>query len=119
MSSEFGQYIKHLRLRREMSQSELGRRADLHTSFLSRIESGEREPSRATVDAIADVLGIDHETARLVAFGYSEDSPVINRLRAALSALPASQEAIVLRQVTALVETAEYMAACEGVSNGD
>ena len=113
MSSEFGQYIKHLRLRREMSQSEMARQSGVEHSYISRLESGEREPSRATVDAIADVLGIDHETARLVAFGYSEDSPIINRLRAALSALQGAQEAIVLRQVTALVETAEFMAACE------
>ena len=115
MSSEFGQYIKHLRLRREMSQSELGRRADLHTSFLSRIEAGEREPSRATVDAIADVLGIDRETARLVAFGYSEDSPVFNRLRAAVSALPDAQQQVMLRQVAGLVELAEYYVGYEGL----
>lgn len=47
------------RLRKGWSQSELGRRAGLHSSVISRIESGETIGLPATRLAIAEALELD------------------------------------------------------------
>ena len=115
MTLEFGAYLRHVRMAKDISQSELANRAGYDHSFLSRLEAGTREPSRAAVDAIADVLELDRDTLRRIAFGYAEDSTDIQRLRDALSTLPTVQRELLERQVRALVDTAEYYATIEGV----
>jgi transcriptional regulator with XRE-family HTH domain len=48
--------ITRLRTRRGLSQSELGRRAGLSRSTISRLEAGVRVPSMAALAAIAKAL---------------------------------------------------------------
>ena len=115
MTLEFGAYLKHVRMAKDISQSELSRRAGLDHSYVSRLESGNRDPSRDVVDDIADVLKLDRDTLRRIAFGYAEDSTDIQRLRDALTTLPTVQRELLERQVRALVDTAEYYATIEGV----
>lgn len=115
MTAEFGAYLKHVRMAKDISQSRLADLAWLDHSYVSRLEGGSREPSRAAVDKIADVLELDRDTLRRIAFGYAEDSTDIQRLRDALSTLPTVQRGLLERQVRALVDTAEYYATIEGV----
>jgi len=53
---QLGKTIKRLRTETGLSQRELAEAAGLTPSFLSLIESGEREPSLATIRSLAKAL---------------------------------------------------------------
>lgn len=50
--------IKQLRTERELSQEELGRRSDIHTTWISHIESGRVNPTWGNIKRIARGLGV-------------------------------------------------------------
>ena len=54
--------IRAARVRRRMSQRELGRRTGLSASMLSQIENGKSEPSVSTLYAVASELGMSLDT---------------------------------------------------------
>uniref|UniRef100_A0A831X0P1 XRE family transcriptional regulator n=1 Tax=Thermorudis peleae TaxID=1382356 RepID=A0A831X0P1_9BACT len=54
----FGAELRRLREERGLSQSALARRARLDHTFISRLESGQREPSRESVEVLAAALGL-------------------------------------------------------------
>jgi len=56
--------LKHWRLRRELSQKELARRAGLTYDYIYRIESGRRGCNPETAQLLADVLQVDLEDLR-------------------------------------------------------
>lgn len=58
-----GERIRRLRAGAEISQRELAARTDLSPAYLSRIESGDRRPSRRALEAIASALAIPGVTA--------------------------------------------------------
>lgn len=113
MSVEFGIYLKQVREARGLSQTKLAERADIDTSYISRLEGGRRDPSAPMVDRLADALGIDRKTVRMAAFGYPDDPPELHRLRSALASLPTVQQILIGRQLAALADTAEFHAAYE------
>jgi len=51
--------LKHWRLRRELSQAKLARRADLTVDYLSKVESGRRGCNPSIAQHLADLLGVD------------------------------------------------------------
>jgi transcriptional regulator with XRE-family HTH domain len=53
-----GQAIKELRKEKELTQEELAQRADLHESYISVIEGGQRNPTWATLRSISRGLGL-------------------------------------------------------------
>jgi transcriptional regulator with XRE-family HTH domain len=53
-----GRAIKAFRKEKGLTQEELARRADLHESYISVLESGRRNPTWPTVDKISRGLGI-------------------------------------------------------------
>lgn len=53
-----GQAIKELRKENELTQEELAQRADLHESYISVIEGGQRNPTWATLRSISHGLGL-------------------------------------------------------------
>jgi transcriptional regulator with XRE-family HTH domain len=60
-----GQAIKQLRTERSLSQEELGRRSDIHMTWISHIESGRPNPTWGNVRRIA--YGLDVPLAQLAA----------------------------------------------------
>ncbi len=50
--------IAYERNKKEISQSELAKRANLNRSYISRIEKGVRTPSPETIDSLAKALDI-------------------------------------------------------------
>lgn len=58
MSATFGDRLTAYRRRADLSQSRLAERADLDTSYISRLATGSRVPSRETVEALATALGL-------------------------------------------------------------
>jgi transcriptional regulator with XRE-family HTH domain len=56
---EFGRLLKTLRERSGVSQSKLAERADFDHSYVSRLESGARMPTREAVDRLGGAMGLD------------------------------------------------------------
>ena len=71
-SPEFGVLLKGLREARRVSQSKLAERADFDHSYVSRLESGARMPTREAVERLARALGLAQveEDALLAAAGF-------------------------------------------------
>jgi transcriptional regulator with XRE-family HTH domain len=55
----FALRLKELREKAGLTQQELGLRADVHKLTVAKLEQGIREPSWATVQALAAALGVD------------------------------------------------------------
>ena len=51
--------IRRLRLRRGLTQEQLGEAADVAPRYVQRIETGRINPSAAVIAAIAETLGVD------------------------------------------------------------
>ena len=68
-ANAFGTALRELREQSNLSQSALGRRAQIHASIVSRLESGDRTPSNAAlVEALATGLRLSpDDTDRLLA----------------------------------------------------
>ena len=56
--SQFGALLKGFRERRGVSQSKLAERANFDHSYVSRLESGSRMPTRDAVDRLGMALGL-------------------------------------------------------------
>jgi len=57
-STEFGALLKSLREKRNVSQSKLAERAEFDHSYISRLESGARMPTREAVDRLAEAMDL-------------------------------------------------------------
>lgn len=57
--TEFGALLKSLREKRGVSQSKLAERADFDHSYVSRLESGARMPTREAVDRLGEALDLE------------------------------------------------------------
>lgn len=70
--TDLGRLLDALMARRDISQSQLARRADVSQGIVSRLRSGERTPSRDLVETLADALDASPiDRARLlVTAGY-------------------------------------------------
>ena len=69
---EFGSQLKVLREARRVSQSKLAERADFDHSYVSRLESGARMPTRDAVERLATALQLSHpeQDGLLAAAGF-------------------------------------------------
>lgn len=69
---EFGVQLKSLREARRVSQSKLAERADFDHSYVSRLESGARMPTRDAVErlAVALQLSLGEQDGLLAAAGF-------------------------------------------------
>jgi transcriptional regulator with XRE-family HTH domain len=55
----FGQRIRQLRVSKGISQEDFAEMAELHRTYISDVERGERNVSIATAYRIAQALGVD------------------------------------------------------------
>lgn len=53
-----GQVLRSLRIARDLTQEELGRRAGLSMTYISLVETGKRNPTIAAVSSVLAVFGI-------------------------------------------------------------
>jgi transcriptional regulator with XRE-family HTH domain len=58
LAESFVENLKFQRAKKKMSQEELGRKANLSTSYISMLERGQRSPPFGTVETIAKALGL-------------------------------------------------------------
>jgi transcriptional regulator with XRE-family HTH domain len=54
-----GVNVQRLRRELELTQEELGERANVHQTYLSQVEGGRRNPSVVVLDRIAKALKVD------------------------------------------------------------
>lgn len=82
-ASQLAELVRTAREAKGLSRKQLADLAGLDPSYLSRIESGERLPSRDLVLALADALGVSDQQMQtwLVAAGYAP-MPILGALRA-------------------------------------
>lgn len=66
--SAFGVMLREMREARAMSQAELGRRMDMGSGYISRVEAGKREPSREFVNAAIAALSLNAGERRALRF---------------------------------------------------
>jgi XRE family transcriptional regulator, regulator of sulfur utilization len=55
----FADRLKALRAAADLSQAELARRSGMHLMGISKLETGNRQPTWETVQALADALGVE------------------------------------------------------------
>lgn len=83
--SEFGTMLRTYREFIRLSQSRLAARADLDHSYVSRLESGQRTPTREAVTRISDALRLDAEQhdilMRAAGFINNDDAAFLTRLK--------------------------------------
>jgi len=58
ISSKFGQNLKRIRTKKKMSQGDIARALDVHRAYISGIENGKRNPTLATIQKLANALGV-------------------------------------------------------------
>jgi transcriptional regulator with XRE-family HTH domain len=68
-----GQAIRRLRTERDLSQEELGHRAEIHPTWISHIESGRTNPAWGTIRRIAGVFELPLSAIVLLAERLSEE----------------------------------------------
>ncbi len=70
--TEFGALLKSMREKRNVSQSKLAERADFDHSYVSRLESGARMPTREAVDRLGHALNLEQQQldSMLAAAGF-------------------------------------------------
>ncbi len=56
----FGKKLKEIRKSKNMTQQDLAELCDLHPTSIGMIEAGKRTPSFATVELLANKLGIEY-----------------------------------------------------------
>ncbi len=83
----FGERVRTLRHARTWSQEELGSRANLHPTYVSSCERGERNASILSILAIADALDVDP------ALLFTRDAAAFDRGVAATKPVPAKRKA--------------------------
>ena len=58
IKQKLGDRIRKLRLEKRLSQENLAFESNMHRTYLSSIERGERNPSLKNIEAIANALGL-------------------------------------------------------------
>ena len=55
---KFGEKLKEIRLKKDLSQGDLASILNVHRSYISGLERGRRNPSLLTVHKVAKALGV-------------------------------------------------------------
>lgn len=76
---KLGDVINAARLKKDWSLRDLAKEADVHHSYLQRVENGTYSPSREVVERLAGALGIDKAVLLQLA-GYAAEDPLIQAI---------------------------------------
>ena len=58
ISPKLGLNLKRIRTKKKMSQGDIARALEVHRAYVSGIETGKRNPTRATIEKLANALGV-------------------------------------------------------------
>ena len=57
-SEKLGQNMKRIRVKKKMSQGDITRSLEVARGYISNIENGKKNPTLATIQRLADALGV-------------------------------------------------------------
>lgn len=104
--------IKELRKERKWSQKELGEKVDVSESFISKVESGKKQPSREVTAKIAEVFNITTDFL----LGLSDEEELnemldlkFKAMKERLANLPESQRDMIMKQAENLMTEFEKL----------
>ncbi|MCU4734223.1 helix-turn-helix transcriptional regulator [Bacillus cereus] len=104
--------IKELRKGRKWSQKELGEKVDVSESFISKVESGKKQPSREVTAKIAEVFNVTTDFL----LGRSEEEKLnemldvkFRAMKERLANLPESQREMIMKQAENLMAEFEKL----------
>ena len=58
ISPKLGLNLKRIRTKKKMSQGDIARALEVHRAYVSGIENGKRNPTLATIENLANALGV-------------------------------------------------------------
>ena len=58
ISEQLGKNMKRIRAKKKMSQGDIARALEVDRGYISNIENGKKNPTLATIDKLAKVLGV-------------------------------------------------------------
>ena len=58
ISKKLGENLKKVRVKKKLSQGALARLLEVDKGYISNIESGKKNPTLATIQRLADALGV-------------------------------------------------------------
>jgi transcriptional regulator with XRE-family HTH domain len=58
ISKQLGQNMKRIRAKKEMSQGDIARALEVDRGYISNIENGKKNPTIATIQKLANALGV-------------------------------------------------------------
>ncbi|KKT35248.1 MAG: hypothetical protein UW24_C0012G0053 [Parcubacteria group bacterium GW2011_GWA2_44_12] len=58
VSTKLGKNLKRIRTAKKLSQGAIARKLNVHRAYVSGIEHGKRNPTLATIDRLAEALGV-------------------------------------------------------------
>ncbi len=58
ISAKLGQNMKRIRAKKKMSQGDIARALDVDRGYISNIENGKKNPTIATIQKLANALGV-------------------------------------------------------------
>ena len=58
ISAQLGQNMKRIRAKKKMSQGDIARALDVDRGYISNIENGNKNPTLATIQKLANALGV-------------------------------------------------------------
>jgi transcriptional regulator with XRE-family HTH domain len=58
ISAKLGQNMKRIRAKKKMSQGDISRALEVDRGYISNIENGKKNPTLATLQKLADALGV-------------------------------------------------------------
>lgn len=104
--------IKELRKERKWSQKELGEKVEVSESFISKVESGKKQPSREVTAKIAEIFNVTTDFL----LGRSDEEDLnemldvkFKSMKERLSNLPESQREMIMKQAENLMAEFEKL----------
>ena len=58
ISAKLGQNMKRIRTKKKMAQGDISRALEVDRGYISNIENGKKNPTLATLQKLADALGV-------------------------------------------------------------
>lgn len=58
ISPKLGRNLKRIRTKKKISQGDIARALEVHRAYVSGIETGKRNPTLATIEKLANALGV-------------------------------------------------------------
>lgn len=58
ISAQLGQNMKRIRAKKKMSQGDIARALEVDRGYISNIENGKKNPTIATIQKLANALGV-------------------------------------------------------------